>query len=49
LKLSKKAMEWWKNLLHPPSIYKERGVASRNCLDMTVASYQGDACPLRRS
>jgi hypothetical protein len=26
-----------------------RGVVSRNCLDMTVASIPEDACPLRRS
>jgi hypothetical protein len=39
LKLSKKAMERWKNLVQPPSIYRERGVASGNRFDMTVASF----------
>jgi hypothetical protein len=32
-----------------PLFIARRGVVSRNCLDMTVASFLGDACPLRRS
>jgi hypothetical protein len=31
------------------SIYRGEGVVSRNCLDMTVASFPEDACPLRCS
>jgi hypothetical protein len=32
-----------------PLFIGRRGVVSRNRLDMTVASFLGDACPLRRS
>jgi hypothetical protein len=30
-------------------IYRARGVVQENLLDMTFASFPGDACPLRRS
>jgi hypothetical protein len=31
------------------SIYRDEGVVSRSRLDLTVASFPRDACPLRRS
>jgi hypothetical protein len=36
-------------LLRLPSIYRVRGVVSRNHLEMTVAHFKGGACTLRRS
>jgi hypothetical protein len=38
-----------KILRRKPSIYRGEGVSFKKPPDMTVASFAGDACPLRRS
>jgi hypothetical protein len=49
-KSSKKTRGRWKISIVWTSLFiGARRVVSRSCLDSTVASFPGDACPLRRS